>query len=130
MKRSTHPEAYDYYLRAFETTPEIVDDMLDKLVIGIWEGHADIREGKPGKGGLKVIQCDVITENGVETLGPDYYGYVGESYEEAIRRELVEIGFKGNVDNMTDEEVSKAYAENYDVITERYNNDESESPNL
>jgi len=88
MKRSTHPEAYDYYIREFDVTPQIVDGMIDDLVIGIWEAHEDIRTGKPSKGGgMMVLQCDVITENGVEVLGPDYYGYVGESYEEAMERE-------------------------------------------
>ncbi len=83
MKRSTHPEAYDYVV-ILEGSTKIVDDMLDKLVIGIWEAHADIRAGKQGLGAMKVEQCDVITENGSDILGPDYYGYVGESYQEAV----------------------------------------------
>ena len=84
MERKTHPEAYDYMVK-LEGSSTAVDDMLDSLVIGIWEGHADIRAGKPGLG-MMVEQNDVVIENGVEVLGPDYMGYFGESYEEAIAR--------------------------------------------
>jgi hypothetical protein len=87
MKRSVHPEAYDYHVNALETPPKIVDGMIEEIVIGIWEGNADIREGKPVGGGMMVVQNDVIIENGVPTLGPDYYGYVGEYYEDAMARE-------------------------------------------
>jgi hypothetical protein len=93
MKRSVHPEAYDYLVQ-LEGSRKIVDNMIEELVIGIWEAHADIREGKPVLGGMMVEQNDVIIENGVPTLGPDYYGYVGESYEEAMAREAVHISTK------------------------------------
>ena len=89
MRRSTHPEAYDYYLKAFETTSKIVDGMLGELVIGIWEAHADIRAGNPLLG-MMVEQNDIIIENGVEVLGPNYNGYIGESHEETLIREAAE----------------------------------------
>ena len=42
MKRSTHPEAYDYMIKIGIPRKE-VDDCLDAYGIGLWEAHADLR---------------------------------------------------------------------------------------
>ena len=49
MKRDTHPEAYDYFIKMGDT-PQQIEGYLDSLVIGIYDAHADLRaEGKlPG----------------------------------------------------------------------------------
>ena len=42
MKRSTHPEAYDWLIKCGDT-PQEIEDMFDSLVIGIYNAHADLR---------------------------------------------------------------------------------------
>ena len=42
MKRTTHPEAYDWLIKLGDT-PEEIEGYIDAYVIGIWEAHADLR---------------------------------------------------------------------------------------
>lgn len=42
MKRSTHPEAYDYFIKMGDT-PQQIAGYIEEFVIGVWEAHADLR---------------------------------------------------------------------------------------
>jgi hypothetical protein len=46
MKRSTHPEAYDWLIKCGDT-PQEIEGYIDSYAIGIYHAHADLR--KAGK---------------------------------------------------------------------------------
>ncbi|MCL2621333.1 MAG: DpnD/PcfM family protein [Defluviitaleaceae bacterium] len=60
MKRETHPDAYDWLIICGHT-PEEINDMLDSLVIGIYDAHADLRAA--GKLPASAIQEPEITKH-------------------------------------------------------------------
>ena len=99
----------------------------------ITESEIDILEAayedSPYLEGLAKHLCSPYfeLENGERTPGKDFWAYVHENHEQAIRRELSETGI--NTDSMTYDEAYDVYVENYDAIMEKYNETkESESP--
>jgi len=63
MKRSKHPEAYDWAILCGKT-PEQVEGALDSVVIGLWNAHADLRaEGKLPASAIPKEDADKIIES-------------------------------------------------------------------
>ena len=83
MKRSTHPEAYDYFIKMGDT-PEQMEGYWASYVIGVWEAHADLRAaGKLPAVMLESVEVDesydpsVLTEEELQLIesirnGNDY----------------------------------------------------------
>jgi len=74
MKRSTHPEAYDYFIKMGDT-PQQIAGYFDSLVIGIYNAHADLRAaGKLPAVMLESVEADesydpsIITDEELEMI--------------------------------------------------------------
>ena len=81
----------DAYIKGYQILleqgmqPESIDTLKDSLV----EGTYEFEEYFAGR--MKGHKNDIlVTESGEKVLGPDYEGYVNESYNEAVIREAAE----------------------------------------
>ena len=74
MKRETHPEAYDYFIKMGDT-PEQIAGYWDSHVIGVYDAHADLRAaGKLPAIMLEAVEVDesydpsIITEEELQMI--------------------------------------------------------------
>ena len=110
MKRATHPEAYDYFLKMGDT-PEQIADYWDSYVIGVYDAHADLRAA----GKLPAIMLEsvenygVLTDIGIVTESGETItnGPVVQIAREAAR--LLEVGNNDGFETLFDE--NSAYSQ-------------------
>ena len=95
MGEITYQEMYDYLIEHGGWQPESVEDLAKGGKIEVAGMYEYQKYGDCGK-----YQQDerIITKSGEELISPNYYGYIGETFEEVVRREYKQYGYSRTLD--------------------------------
>ena len=86
-KPATYQEAFDHLLKYTKITAEQLNEWPKVNTIATYEEYVY------GASGKFICNDTITTESGENFLGPDYYGYPHENFEDVVRREITDFGY-------------------------------------